>query len=837
MATIKTSDTTTLADGLATKLINLLGSGTGAVGALDVVGTAMEAGSGGATPPQVTDTKAVLSVTNSGVTTAFTLTGTQLTHDEVANTTRLEVTQSGTWLSQSNGFNRTDTVKGTGTLAISGNPYARDPVEISQISNNQQLSSLLKAAAGSVKQVTTTTLSFTGLERYVPYDADDSELQSTTIKTYNAAVKVTTNGSVNGPVKGSSEDSLALTSKGGLSYDVTSGVLTGGVDKLSYVLAATQTQQGFTVAFEHRYTAGVFTQQMLDDLAQAVFTNSASLAYDAILGGDDSITGASKTANTLAGGGGNDSITGNAGADTLSGDAGDDKLFGLAGNDTLYGGDGNDVLNGGAGIDSLFGGAGNDTYILDNAAELAQVNASGGFADAGNDTLRITFKGGSATTPALIDMTANANLANVENVQITGPGVFNVIGNAQANVFDPGKTASTLSGGAGDDTYYVRIKGVTITENAASGNDTVISSLTYVLGSDLENLTLTGKAALNGTGNTRDNILIGNDGANVLDGGNGADSMSGGKGNDTYIVGSVGDVVAEALNEGIDTVKSSVGYTLGANLENLTLFGSTPAGLSAIGNELKNVITGNGGNNLIDGAGGVDKLLGGAGNDSYIVDLLAKSTGAKATAVLEDTVIEKKGEGDSDTLYLRISQDTQNKLATASKATTLTAAANLENLDVSGTGTVKLNLTGNVDINSLIGNDADNVINGGAGNDFLYGGGGDDLIIGGLGIDTLTGGAGSDTFSFTSLKDLGRDTTQDIVADFHTGEDVLSFKGFKGWTFDTGATQATGAKQLWAVVSGSDTIVYGNSGGSLEADFSIKLQGTTTLASTDVVFA
>ena len=70
------------------------------------------------------------------------------------------------------------------------------------------------------------------------------------------------------------------------------------------------------------------------------------------------------------------------------------------------------------------------------------------------------------------------------------------------------------------------------------------------------------------------------------------------------MVDNAGDVVTEALNEGTDTVQSSVTYTLGANVENLTLTGS--ANLNGTGNALANVITGNSGNNILDGAGGAD---------------------------------------------------------------------------------------------------------------------------------------------------------------------------------------------------------------------------------------
>jgi Ca2+-binding RTX toxin-like protein len=203
--------------------------------------------------------------------------------------------------------------------------------------------------------------------------------------------------------------------------------------------------------------------------------------------------------------------------------------------------------------------------------------------------------------------------------------------------------------------------------------------------------------------------------------------------------------------------------------------------------------------------------------------------------VLEDTITEKKGEGDHDTVYLQVGNDAQAKLATA-KATTLTLANYLENVDASDTGLVKLNLTGNAADNFITGNDAGNTLNGAAGNDEIIGGSGDDLIIGGVGTDTLTGNGGADTFSFTSLKDLGLGDSQDVITDFVSGTDHLDFKALKGWTFN-GANEATGAKQLWAVVENGDTIIYGNSGGTNAADFSIKLTGVTSVTSDDFVLA
>ena len=97
--------------------------------------------------------------------------------------------------------------------------------------------------------------------------------------------------------------------------------------------------------------------------------------------------------------------------------------------------------------------------------------------------------------------------------------------------------------------------------------------------------------AIGGSGN---DTITGNSANNMLSGGAGADTMAGGLGNDTYVVDNVGDVVIENAGEGTDTVLASISYTLGANVENLTLTGS--ANLNGNGNSLANVIVGNSGN-------------------------------------------------------------------------------------------------------------------------------------------------------------------------------------------------------------------------------------------------
>ena len=170
-----------------------------------------------------------------------------------------------------------------------------------------------------------------------------------------------------------------------------------------------------------------------------------------------------------------------------------------------------------------------------------------------------------------------------------------------------------MSGGAGNDSYVVDVVGDSVSDT--SGTDTVSSStlsLSAASFAGIENLTLTGSASLNLTGNSGANTLTGNSGINIIDGGTGTDTMVGGTGNDTYIVDVATDIVTEAAGGGTaDKVQSatiSLNLASYANVERATLTGALSLNLT--GNAGNNVLTGNTGNNLIDGGGGIDTMAG-----------------------------------------------------------------------------------------------------------------------------------------------------------------------------------------------------------------------------------
>jgi trimeric autotransporter adhesin len=503
-----------------------------------------------------------------------------------------------------------------------------------------------------------------------------------------------------------------------------------------------------------------------------IFQNIESVEFYTGAGNDTIDLAMSTNAVYVDAGAGNDTIVGSltASSQDLHGGDGNDNLTGGNNNDTLFGDAGNDTLTGGTGADTMTGGTGNDIYIVDNANDVVSENLNEGI-----DTIQTSV--------------SYALVANVENLIFTGTGNINatgnslanaIVGNAGNNILDGGAGADTLTGGNGDDTYYVDNSGDIVTENLNEGNDTVIAAVDYTLGANVENLTLTGTANLNGTGNALANAIVGNAGNNILNGGAGTDTMTGGNGDDTYYVDGTGDVVTENSNEGNDTVIAAIDYTLGANVENLTLTGTA---IRATGNELNNLIIGDAidnildggaGNDTLNGGAGADTLIGGTGNDTYVIDNI------------NDVIVENLNAGTDSVL----------------SSITYSLSPNLENLTL--TGTDDINGNGNSLDNLLCGNSGDNIISGGGGADTICGGSGNDHLIGEAGDDYITGDEGNDYLSGGAGNDILLGNTGDDYLSGGTGDDrLIAGDG------DDNLTGGAGNDTLDGTGSGLKTLVGG----------------------------
>jgi Ca2+-binding RTX toxin-like protein len=282
--------------------------------------------------------------------------------------------------------------------------------------------------------------------------------------------------------------------------------------------------------------------------------------------------------DTLRGGDGNDGMWGGTLNDLLLGEAGDDNMVGDAGNDTLAGGLGTDTMAGGTGDDRFEIGLGDGSDVIFDIAGTADVLALGagltatGYTRSGNnlivslssgDTVRITDHFAGKTVESLVLSNGTiTDLVNGINLRVLGTSaadtlngwlgndtIYGYAGNdrlfglAGDDLLIGGSGTDTMTGGTGNDTYEVDSSGDLVVELAGEGADLVLSSITYALGSNVENLSLTGSANINGYGNNGDNVITGNSGNNILSGGNGIDVLLGGDGADMLYGGNGDDIL------------------------------------------------------------------------------------------------------------------------------------------------------------------------------------------------------------------------------------------------------------------------------------------------------
>ena len=445
-------------------------------------------------------------------------------------------------------------------------------------------------------------------------------------------------------------------------------------------------------------------------------------------------------------------VSGYGGNDTISGGRGDDILYGNGGNDDLFGWFGDDTLVGGAGNDTLAGYAGKNTYLFgrgDGQDEIRITDPDSQSLPFGNivqDTLRL----GAGITPADIKLTRTpADL--LLTISDTGDSVlFKSLFNGWTGGANDGFAAIEFDDGSRWDIDYVtRFAGITKT---GYSNDNLLEGFD---GDD----TLSGKEG--------NDTLVGNGGDDTLLGDAGDDTMVGGAGDDVYAVDSLNDVVIEQPDEGEDTVVSEIDYTLGENVENLSLGGMARTGT---GNALDNVITGNDqshrlygkeGNDTLNGGSGNNVLLGGSGNDVLNAgsgtQILRGGSGADHLNGGDNSEAFYGG-GGKDRIY-------------AGKGDDFIEAGSGKDV-----------------IHAAAGNDQ---LQGGEGNDRLYAGSGADLLTGGTGNDILNGGRGSDRYLFS--RGDGQDKL--IDADDSGKTDYLKFAA------------DVSHQQLWFARSADDLIV------------------------------
>ena len=576
------------------------------------------------------------------------------------------------------------------------------------------------------------------------------------------------------------------------------------------------------------------------------------------------------------------------------------NVKGTTENSIINGTEGNDTLEG-INNDTLLGGLGDDTYIYNKGDGNVTINDSKyypgyGYWNAGNDVLKfgpsigigdlkltknnndlimningdsssnitiqdqyysndikvenITFASGDYITfdsitlyPTIYISNSNEKTSAIDNINntiyINGSNDTVYGGNANDTIVS-GTTPVTMAGGAGNDLYYVNNSNDVITENVNSGTDSVISSVNYALGANIENLTLTGYNNLTATGNGLNNVITANSGNDTLISGSGLTTLVGGAGIDTFYVNNSSDVITGTINSA-DMVYSSVNYTLGNSLQNLTLTGN--ANLVAVGNNLNDVITANSGNDTIYGGkgnntiiagSGMDYIVGGSGNDT----IYAASSGTWAAGIncIDDGSPGTPGSGRTFSITgmnkftsvynggagyntLVVGNGNNAVVLDDSLSPAPVAGARLSNIQEIDLG----NGNNIVDLTSSQYSLPNITVRCGSGNNTIWTGGGNDTIVSGTGIETMMGGAGSDTYYVNNSNDVilenangGNDTVYSSV-NYTLGANVenLTLTGYANLTARgnslNNSIKANSGNDVLIGSTGNDTL-YGGIG-------------------------
>ncbi len=525
------------------------------------------------------------------------------------------------------------------------------------------------------------------------------------------------------------------------------------------------------------------------DVSRTVKTGSGTLTGGS---GRDELRG-QDGADSLVGGAGSDVLLGGGGADTIVGGAGIDLIRGDAGNDSIDGGEDDDVISGGDGEDTIAGGAGNDEIWADAGDDLVIGGAGNDVLYGGGGIDTAVFAGAfsdysiviSGTTATVRDL----NPANGDDGTDFLDG-FEFLSFSDRIYDTKGTGLPPLFSGSDDFADFATITAGTYAPTslyaALAGNDEVYlpkdAAAAQAAGYDVTAIFDAGAGDDVVIGGSLNDTIRGGAGNDIINGGGGSDRMEGGLGNDTYYVdttavGTTGDLVVEKPNEGIDTVISTVTFTLKSNVENLTLVG--PDAINGTGNELANVLTGNDAANILNanagddvliGMGGDDQMRGGLGNDTLdgglgrdtalyagrmadyrisdvggtvtITDLNVADGTDEGTDLLHNVEVLKFLDG---TYIVNIPNGLFTNGADTIDFSTVRAGDYLDGTQYDGQlGDDVVRLAGTTAAAAAAGFDPARAFDAGAGNDTVYGGALDDWIKGGAGDDVLDGGAGSD---------------------------------------------------------------------------------------------
>jgi Ca2+-binding RTX toxin-like protein len=261
-------------------------------------------------------------------------------------------------------------------------------------------------------------------------------------------------------------------------------------------------------------------------------------------------------------------------------------------------------------------------------ASTGTFSGTPGASDVG--TYSVTVK---ATDPAHLSTIDTFHITVAAGIVVTGgSGNVTLNGSSGDDTLIGGSGTDTMIGGLGNDIYVINNSQDVIVESANQGNDTVQTSVTYVLPANVENLLGTGSASIKLTGNSLDDLIVANAGNDTLVAGSGndtlvagagVDTLIGGSGNDTFVINNVHDVI-QAQTGGINTVQTSVSYTAGSNIRNV--IGTGTAAIALTGGSWAVNLQANSGNDTLTGGSG-DSYLAGLGTDTLI--------GGSGTAVLQ----------------------------------------------------------------------------------------------------------------------------------------------------------------------------------------------------------